>query len=95
MHLSPTNHLLHKSTPSRLGEAAVLKNTSRQTQTDKMRQRNKFPTKEQDKSLKKDLNKMEVNNLPDKQFRVIFIKVLTNLRRRKEEHSKKFNTDKV
>lgn len=54
-----------------------------------------FPTKEQDKSLKKDLNKIEVNNLPDKQFKVIIIKVLTNLRRRKEEHSKKFNSDKV
>lgn len=58
------------------------------------RQRNMFPTKEQDKSLKKDLNKMEVNNLPDKQFNVIIIKVLTSFRR-KEEHSKKFNRDKI
>lgn len=53
-----------------------------------------FPTKEQDKSLKKDLNKMEVNNLPDKQFNVIIIKVLTSFRR-KEEHSQKFNRDKI
>lgn len=38
---------------------------------------------------------MEVNNLPDKQFKVIIIKMLTNLRRKMEEHSKKLNKDKI
>lgn len=73
-----------------------MKNTYRQTQTDKMRrQRNVFQPKEEDKSLKKDLNKMEVNNLPDKQFKVIIIKMLINLRRKMEEHNKKLNKDKI
>ena len=54
-----------------------------------------FQPKEEDKSLKKDLNKMEVNNLPDKQFKVIIIKMLINLRRKMEEHNKKLNKDKI
>lgn len=39
------------------------------------RQRNMFQTKEQDKTPEKGLNKTEFINLPDKNFKVTFIKV--------------------
>ena len=40
------------------------------------------PQKEQDKtSEKKNLNEMEISNLPDKEFKVMVINMLTELRR--------------
>ena len=39
----------------------------------------------------KELNKGEISNLPNKEFKVIIKKMLTELRRRIEEHSEKFN----
>lgn len=51
-------------------------------ETGKMRsQRNMFQTKEQGKSLARDLNKTEISNPPDKKFRVMVKKMLTDLRR--------------
>lgn len=46
------------------------------------RQRNTFQTKEQGKTLEKELNETEINNLSDKGFRVIAVKMLTDLWRR-------------
>ena len=40
---------------------------------------------------KKDLNEMDVCNLPDKEFKVMVTKMLTELRRRTDEHSENFN----
>ena len=54
------------------------------------RQRKMFQTKEQDKSSEKDPKKMEISNLPYKGFKVMVIKVLTDLRRRMDEHSDNF-----
>lgn len=34
---------------------------------------------------------MEISNLPDKEIKVIVIKMLTELRRKVEEHSENFN----
>ena len=34
---------------------------------------------------------MEISNLPDKEFKVMVIKMLTELGRRREEHSEIFN----
>lgn len=42
--------------------------------------------KEQDKTSGKDLNGMLVSNLSDNEFKVIFIKMITTLRRRMEKH---------
>ena len=36
--------------------------------------------------MTKDLNETEINNLPDKEFKVILIKMLTELGRRMDEH---------
>ena len=51
------------------------------------RQRNMFQMKEQDKTSEKELNKMEISNVSDKEFKVTIIKVLNELRRRIDEHS--------
>ena len=57
-------------------------------------QRNIFQSKEEKKNLKnlkKELTKMEINNPSDKGFKVMVIKMLTELRRRMVEHSVHFN----
>ena len=56
------------------------------------RQRNTFQTKEPDKTSGKKLNEIEISNLPDKEFKVIVIKMLTELGRRMDELSENFNT---
>ena len=48
-----------------------------------------FKMKEQDLSQK--LNEMEINNLSDKEFKVMIIKMLTKLRRRMDDHSENFS----
>lgn len=51
-------------------------------------------TKEYDKiSGKKELKKLEISNLPNKVFKVMFIKVLTKLERKMNEHSENLNKD--
>ena len=45
--------------------------------------------KEQDKTPEEELTKVEVNNLPPKEFKVMIIKMLKELRRRMDKHSKK------
>ena len=54
---------------------------------------NMFQTKEQDKTTEKELNKMEVSNLPDKEFKVMVIKALMALERRVDELSENFNKE--
>lgn len=41
-----------------------------------------FKTKEQDNPLNKNLNEMKISNLPDKEFKVMVITMLTKLGRR-------------
>lgn len=57
------------------------------------RQRNLFQKKKKkDKISGKDLNDMvmEISNLPDKELKVIVIKMLAKLGRRMDKHSKNF-----
>ena len=49
--------------------------------------------KEQDKIPEKELSKMEINNLPDKEFKLMIIKMLNELGRRIDKHSEKFNRE--
>ena len=52
---------------------------------DKMRQkRNMFQTKEQDKTLEKQLSEVEKGNLPEKEFSVMIVKMIQDLRKRME-----------
>ena len=49
-----------------------------------------FWTKEQDKTSEKESNKMEISNLPDKEFKVMIINMLIKLRRRMDESGENF-----
>lgn len=52
----------------------IHKNTNRKL--DKMRQqRNTFQRKEQDKTPERELSKVEISSLPEKEFRVVIIKI--------------------
>ena len=53
-----------------------------------------FQIKEQDKFPEKDLKEMKISNLPDKEFKIMVIKVVTDLRRRMDEHSENFNKER-
>lgn len=44
-----------------------------------------FQTKEHDKTEEKDLNEMKITNLPEKEFKVMIVKMLTKLRVRMDE----------
>ena len=50
-------------------------------------------TKEQDKTPEEEQCKVEISNLPNKEFKVMIIKMLNELGRRLDEHSKKFNKE--
>ena len=49
-----------------------------------------IPNQQQGKSSEKDLNETEISNTLNKEFIVMAIKRLTDLRRRIDEHSKNF-----
>ena len=57
--------------------------------------RNMFKTKEQDKNPEKDLNEMEISDLPDKELKIMVIKMHTKVRRTMYEQSENFNKEKV
>ena len=52
-----------------------------------------FQIKEQDKYSEKELNKTEISSLPDKEFKVMVIRMLTELGRRMDEYSENFNKE--
>ena len=54
-----------------------------------MWQRNKFQMKEQDKTPDEELSEVEIGNLPEKEFRVMIIKMIKELRRRMDAQSEK------
>ena len=57
---------------------AVLSNAQKPTQSRKMKkQRSKYQTKKQDKSPETDLNELEISDLPDREFKIIVIKLVT------------------
>ena len=60
------------------------------TEKDKMkRQRTMYQMKEQDKTPEKQLNEMEIGNLPEKEFRIMIVKMSQDLRKRMEAKIKK------
>ena len=56
-----------------------------------------YPMKEQDTTLEKQLNEVEIGNLPEKEFRIMIVKMIQDLRKRMEAKTKKmqemFNKD--
>ena len=57
------------------------------------RQRNSSQLKEQEKNPEKINNETEINNLPNKQFKTLVIKMLTELRKRIDVNSEHFNKE--
>ena len=49
--------------------------------------------KEQDKSPEKQLNEMEIGNFPEKEFRIIIVKMIQNRRKRMEKMQNIFSKD--
>ena len=45
------------------------------------RQRAKYQMKEQDKTSEKQLNEVEIGNLPEKEFRIMIVKMIQDLRK--------------
>ena len=61
------------------------------------RQRAIYQMKEQDKTPEKQLNEVEIGNLPEKEFRIMIVKMIQDLRKRMEAKIEKmqemFNKD--
>ena len=55
------------------------------------RQRNRFQMKEQDKTSEKELSETEISNLPNKEFKVMVIKILIGLGKRIDKLSENFS----
>ena len=51
--------------------------------------------KEQEINSENELHKMEISDLSDKVFKEIIIKMLSELRRRMDDHSENFNSYKI
>ena len=48
-----------------------------------------YQIKEQDKTPEKQLNEVEIGNLPEKEFRMMIVKMIQDLRKRMEAKIKK------
>ena len=59
------------------------------------RPRNISQMKEQEINSENELHKMEISDLSDKVFKEIIIKMLSELRRRMDDHSENFNSYKI
>ena len=46
------------------------------------RQRTLYQRKEQDKTPEKQLNEVEIGNLPEKEFRIMIVKMIQDLRKK-------------
>ena len=53
------------------------------------RQRAVYQMKEQDKTPEKQLNEVEIGNLPEREFRIMIVKMIQDLRKRMEAKIKK------
>ena len=51
--------------------------------------------KEQDKNTAKKLNKTEVSNIPDEEFKAMVLNIFTGLEKRVEDLTETFNKEKI
>ena len=51
--------------------------------------------KEQDKTPEKQLNEVEIGSLPEKEFRIMIVKLIQNLRKRMEKMQEMFTNEKL
>ena len=52
-------------------------------------QRNLFQTKEKDKTPEEQLSEVEIGNIPEKEFRVMIVKMIQNLEKRIEAQTER------
>ena len=52
-----------------------------------------FQLKEHEKTAGKTTNEREITDLPDKEFKELVIRMLTELGKRRDEHSENFNKE--
>ena len=57
------------------------------------RQENMLQMKEQGKNLQGQINEDEIGKLPEKEFRIMIVKMIQNLRNRMEKIQETFNKD--
>ena len=77
-----------------LRPCSLQKEDLKHSNLDKMRrQRNMLQMKEQGKNPQDQMNKEEIGNLPEKEFRVMIVKMIQNLRNRMEKVQETFNKD--
>lgn len=57
-------------------------------------QKNMSQMKEKGKTTTKELNEMEINNTPDKESKVMVIKIFTGFEKKVEDLSETFNKEK-
>ena len=81
LHSRAPQNLFVKPLPSRAEEVAdFLTQRNRRREVDKVRRkRNTSQMKEQDKITAGDLSETEMSNIPDTEFKVMIIKILTGL----------------
>ena len=48
-----------------------------------------FQTKEQDKTIKEEISEVDISNLPNKDFKIMMVKMFKGLGRRLDKQSKK------
>ena len=91
--LSNKFHLLHETFLSRLEEVTVLFNVQKPTRESRKikKQRDMIPIKEQDKTPKIDFNEMEISDLPNKVFKIMVTRMLTEVRKTMHEQSENFD----
>ena len=77
-------HLLHEVTPLRLGEVAGLR-IEINTESQGKKSRNTFQTKEQEQMSEGAFSESDISDLPNKEFKITVMKLVTELRRRKDK----------
>lgn len=85
--------LLHKANLSRLSEVAVPLNTQKQRVEQNEEMKYVLITRKKSKTLRKNLHEMQINNLPDREFKVRVINVLTKHWRRTDEYNESFHKE--
>ena len=81
---------------SEAGDVTFLTHRNRQRELDKMRrQRNMAQIENENKIIARELNKMEISNMPDREFKAMIIKIFTGLEKRVEDLSEILNKEIV
>ena len=84
-------HLIHKGARNKeeVQFCSPWKENHIHRKTDKMkRQRTLYQMKEQDKTPEKQLNEVVIGNLPEKEFRIMIVKMIQDLGKRMRQRSR-------